>query len=1088
MAAVSFQCMSLIVLFRPMEMHLRINQVKRARQTAQESVRRAAAARRAATERLALEARHFKRMVIAKASAERAMALQLQQQQLLAVKKSANAMMAEGQSDSEMKRSDAKLQANTSFALGTRGRPNMVLMRTAQGGRVFTVQNPSRAPPPEPARPNPNTGGWLRNRTHSGRVGQTKRTPSRRIATYRGSIMQRIIEEKRRQRTISVGSLDGMVITRDNELIEASLAANCDRPLISSSAIQRISEAVARKIEMKLLQQQSTAIDGAGTTPSTATPGALGNHTFSRSHLRVSLPHVVQEYIQSQLSLTFQQQQQHRQSLCQIGDVQVASTFSPPASLVSPTSQTRPIPNPDLVSIQRDSTVIPNTTGVASIVLCTGDTAPVFGQSTPVNTAFSRSFWDAAQMGPISDPQPSQAITNLRSGNANPSSCPSESVSLRRNTSNVSLESRLHGGGASILTGGTSVAGPYDGAELLDNEIKAEINARLRRELARPQYKKDLFFTGSVAQLESSLVPSGLPSSPGLGRVIAIGPDKRSICATTAPLGHSNAAFKSSCLRASMQLVQQLNEHGGQDVRLSVPYLLLPDLLAELNWPLTDSGFAISAIAVGNTVGRLIVTLYIDKGWSSSYRWADCLWLNNISLLITSIAVALMPVSRIYYSALVLVCVLFGFFSAVFVSLKSILVVELLGLDRLTNSFGYMLLMQGIAAAVGTPFAGYLRELQLSKHLPHDMLAVHVCPVHHATSMGFYFAAGCLFLACLLSCPLRRLSLKECRTIVLEAHHPYAANPMFEFGPGHTALDAHIPSQTGDTELHPGLPEPNGIANCVTNFSDAFTKNAGDFPHEQAGVAFTSNQNSENQPGIALQPAQVAASQAASVSGSPGSACPGLLDVGSPCMLATIDENLPVVGGNVGTLDTVDLGIPSAVSPNAENLSVFDGLATSMLGVGALVLPASGVAASAACTVPTAMNPQLKKVEVMTVQEEPGLEPVAEEEEEYEEEEEPAPDIGEEVEGGSSAGPSDTGAHTDSTGLSIVSPSSDHPENSASEEQVPAKKWKRRKRKVGHLAHHPTSEIRLPLTESGDPETGLPATSEKIDIEGPNTD
>lgn len=74
--------------------------------------------------------------------------------------------------------------------------------------------------------------------------------------------MQKIIEEKRRQRTISVGSLDGMVITRDNELIAASLMpppqpSNCDvsqRPLLNAAVINRISEAVARKMELKMAQ------------------------------------------------------------------------------------------------------------------------------------------------------------------------------------------------------------------------------------------------------------------------------------------------------------------------------------------------------------------------------------------------------------------------------------------------------------------------------------------------------------------------------------------------------------------------------------------------------------------------------------------------------------------------------------------------------------------------------------------------------------------------------------------------------------------------------------------------------------------
>lgn len=59
---------------------------------------------------------------------------------------------------------------------------------------------------------------------------------------------------------------------------------------------------------------------------------------------------------------------------------------------------------------------------------------------------------------------------------------------------------------------------------LLDDEIKAEIHARLKREMSRPQYKKDLFYTGSVLQLSSSQlaadavtnIPVGLLSPSGI--------------------------------------------------------------------------------------------------------------------------------------------------------------------------------------------------------------------------------------------------------------------------------------------------------------------------------------------------------------------------------------------------------------------------------------------------------------------------------------------------------------------------------------------------------------------------------------------
>ncbi|KAF8568952.1 hypothetical protein P879_04263 [Paragonimus westermani] len=150
--------------------------------------------------------------------------------------------------------------------------------------------------------------------------------------------MQRIIEEKRRQRTISVGSLDGMVITRDNELIAASQAPNYDRPLLSCSAINRISEAVARKIEVKMQQQlQPTTTVGQGNPiGGTGAPSKIGSRIgLSRSQLRVNLPLVVQEYIHSQLSLPFQQQNQlqpppaYRQSTSFIGPLSTVSQPRP---------------------------------------------------------------------------------------------------------------------------------------------------------------------------------------------------------------------------------------------------------------------------------------------------------------------------------------------------------------------------------------------------------------------------------------------------------------------------------------------------------------------------------------------------------------------------------------------------------------------------------------------------------------------------------------------------------------------------------------------------------------------------------------
>ena len=49
---------------------------------------------------------------------------------------------------------------------------------------------------------------------------------------------------------------------------------------------------------------------------------------------------------------------------------------------------------------------------------------------------------------------------------------------------------------------------------------------------------------------------------------------------------------------------------------------------------------------------------------------------------------------------------LFGFFSGGYVGLTSIIVVDLVGVDKLSDAFGVLLLFQGVAVALGTPLTG----------------------------------------------------------------------------------------------------------------------------------------------------------------------------------------------------------------------------------------------------------------------------------------------------------------------------------------------------------------------------------------------
>lgn len=56
--------------------------------------------------------------------------------------------------------------------------------------------------------------------------------------------------------------------------------------------------------------------------------------------------------------------------------------------------------------------------------------------------------------------------------------------------------------------------------------------------------------------------------------------------------------------------------------------------------------------------------------------------------------------------------------SAGYISLTSIILVDLLGLDRLTNAFGLLILFRGAAAIVGSPLAGAVYDVTKSYTVP----------------------------------------------------------------------------------------------------------------------------------------------------------------------------------------------------------------------------------------------------------------------------------------------------------------------------------------------------------------------------------
>ncbi|XP_071454654.1 monocarboxylate transporter 5 [Hetaerina americana] len=135
-----------------------------------------------------------------------------------------------------------------------------------------------------------------------------------------------------------------------------------------------------------------------------------------------------------------------------------------------------------------------------------------------------------------------------------------------------------------------------------------------------------------------------------------------------------------------------------------VPFMFLAERAVMLGMDSGKAVMLVSVVGITNTVGRVVCGMV-----SSFYPKANALFLNNAALTVAGISTLAAPISssvayQFFYSSL------FGLTIACFASLRSILVVDLLGLDKLTNAFGLLLLFQGLAATVGSPLAGSFKE------------------------------------------------------------------------------------------------------------------------------------------------------------------------------------------------------------------------------------------------------------------------------------------------------------------------------------------------------------------------------------------
>ncbi|CAH1795978.1 unnamed protein product [Owenia fusiformis] len=263
-----------------------------------------------------------------------------------------------------------------------------------------------------------------------------------------------------------------------------------------------------------------------------------------------------------------------------------------------------------------------------------------------------------------------------------------------------------------------------------NHKQEAEIRQKY---INKPMYRKDIFYSGSVTHLpefkeDSKAYHKSITNVPSEGR------NDRTKCGNICGsiIDIFKTMFDFSLMKNPVFVLYGLSCFLCM-TGFFVPFIYLPDHAQAMGVSKEQAAFLISILGIANTIGRIMC------GWVSDQPWADCLIINNIALICGGSITIVLPFF-LHYGLLATYSVVFGLGIAVFVSLRSIIMVELIGLERLTNSFGLVTLCQGLSSFLGAPLAGFLFD------------------VTGNYTISFYVAGSTVALAGVICIPLRRIA------------------------------------------------------------------------------------------------------------------------------------------------------------------------------------------------------------------------------------------------------------------------------------------------------------------------------------------
>ncbi|KAL3871119.1 hypothetical protein ACJMK2_039138 [Sinanodonta woodiana] len=157
----------------------------------------------------------------------------------------------------------------------------------------------------------------------------------------------------------------------------------------------------------------------------------------------------------------------------------------------------------------------------------------------------------------------------------------------------------------------------------------------------------------------------------------------------------TNVTFLSLCIAMSLFTMA-----------FHIAFVFLPPLIKDRGMTELDAAYIVTITGIMDVVGKILAGFILDLNSIKKYR---LLIYNGIMIVVGTVSLLIPSVST--FTGFALLCAFYGLMLGAYISQKSIVIIDIPGVEKLTSSLGLLLWFQGAGTLVGPPISGFLKDV-----------------------------------------------------------------------------------------------------------------------------------------------------------------------------------------------------------------------------------------------------------------------------------------------------------------------------------------------------------------------------------------